>query len=402
MILSTILITTPSDSFWEMTTSKRQDAISALHKRTIAEEDEEQPLVDLTLPLHLHSKRTERTQKKIDKKKKKRSNGDTKSPLDLPLEVFMEVMSYLRPSDVVNFALVNKTLNQLIVQEEEVIVRSIVSWRYTVLEKCFRAPVLLENVNTALHPILQREERQEIFTIHKKPFQHIQAPDPQVICTCMSCILRWNALNVAIDFAHWQDNLDKGEPIPMIPRGTNPKWNRELTTAHGLVVVKALRSSLWHARILELHLKTTVNSIRRQMNNKGNRRRRFQLTYDDEVAETDAFLERSGPSTLDFPFHRDNYYMLESYIPNRSWSSDAQRWMYVPASQHERDLELVERWETWRREMKAPKKLNPAECTTDQATAREEVSIPTTANPVSAPDSNTSIPKCLPSSATSI
>lgn len=321
----------------------------------MADDDEEQPLVDLTLPLHLHSKRTERMQKKLDKKKQKKGRAEVKTPLDLPLEVFMEVMSYLRPSDISRFARVSRTLRQFILQQEELIVKSIVMWRYPVLEKCFRVPILLDHVDAAIHPILQSEERQEIYTIHKKPFQHIQPPDPQVICTCMSCILRWNALNVVVDFAHWQDNLDKGEPIPMIPRGQHPEWNRELITANGLIVGKALRSPLWHARILETHLKTTVNSIRRQMSNKGNRRRRFRMTNNDETAETDAFLERSGPPTLDFPFHRDNYYMLESYLPNRSWSSDAQRWMYVPASQHERDLELVQRWEAWRREMKSPK-----------------------------------------------
>jgi hypothetical protein len=324
-----------------------------VQRETIGDTDEYQPLVDLTAVLHLHSKRTERLQKKLNRQNQKRSCGEIKTPLDLPLDVFMEVIGYLRPSDVFKFGQVNKALRQFIVRHESAIARSIVGWRYPVLQKCFRTPILLDHVDAAIHPILQNEERQEIYTIHKKPFQHIQPPDPRLICTCMSCILRWNALNVVIDFAYWQKNLDNGEPIPMIPRGKNPEWNRELIECNRLVVIRGLRSPLWHARILETHLKSTVNSIRRQMDNKGNRRRHFRMTEEDEAAETDTFLERSGPPTLDFPFHRDNYYMLEAYFPNRGWSSDEQRWMYVPDSQHDRDLELVQRWETWRRERKS-------------------------------------------------
>lgn len=79
-------------------------------------------------------------------------------------------------------------------------------------------------------------------------------------------------------------------------------------------------------------------SIRRHASNKGNRRRRFLLTDADETAGTDAFFERSGPPTIDYPYHRDNYYMLEAYLPNRSWSGDAKRWLYVPADQHARDV----------------------------------------------------------------
>ena len=56
----------------------------------------------------------------------------------------------------------------------------------------------------------------------------------------------------------------------------------------------------------------------------------------DVDAENDCFLERSGPPTLDFPFHRDAYYMLESYMPNRGWNSEDGEWKYMPASQHDR------------------------------------------------------------------
>jgi hypothetical protein len=68
------------------------------------------------------------------------------------------------------------------------------------------------------------------------------------------------------------------------------------------------------------------------------------MSAEDVARETDAFLERSGPPSLDFPFHRDNYYMLEAYLPNRGWNAEEQRWMYVPESQHETDVQFIVRW----------------------------------------------------------
>lgn len=72
------------------------------------------------------------------------------------------------------------------------------------------------------------------------------------------------------------------------------------------------------------------------------------MTEADATSGYDAFLGRSGPSSLDFPFHRDNYYMLEAYLPNRGWSDELQRWMYVPENQHDTDVEVVEKWAKWR------------------------------------------------------
>ncbi len=68
------------------------------------------------------------------------------------------------------------------------------------------------------------------------------------------------------------------------------------------------------------------------------------MTEEDERSGTDAFLARSGPPTFDIPFHRDEYYMLEAFLPNRGWNTDEGRWMYLPEDQHNRDVELV-----WRR-----------------------------------------------------
>lgn len=67
-------------------------------------------------------------------------------------------------------------------------------------------------------------------------------------------------------------------------------------------------------------------------------KRLYRLSDEDIALETDAFLERSGPPSFEFPFTRDNYYMLLSYLPNRRWdSSEEGRWLYYGAL-HDNDL----------------------------------------------------------------
>jgi hypothetical protein len=212
------------------------------------------------------------------------------------------------------------------------------------LRRCFRLPVLVEHVDPNIHAALQHEDRQELLAIHKKPYQHVQPPDPARICTCLTCVLRWSALCIAVDFAHWQHHLDAGEPIPMIPRGQQPEWNEARIAINADKVWRALRRPIWHARLLEAHLDSTVRSIRRHAANRGNKRRRFAMSPAEASSGTDTFLEGQGPATLDFPFHRDAYYMLEAYLPNRGWNGDAGRWMYVPAEQHDTDLQYVVLW----------------------------------------------------------
>jgi hypothetical protein len=168
----------------------------------------------------------------------------------------------------------------------------------------------------------------------------------------MTCLLRWNSLNLIVDFNYWQDNLDKGEPIPMIARGKSPEWSTLLTNDNASYVLKALDSPMWHALLLERHLDSMVRSIARQRANKGNKRRRFRMTDEDEAAGTDLFLERSGPPSTELPFHRDQYYLLETYMPNRGWNSEEGRWMYMPADQHDRDVAWVVRVAAWRARQK--------------------------------------------------
>lgn len=305
---------------------------------------DDEVLVDTTASLQLHSKRLDRQKKKLDKKAKKKLIGGIWTFLDLPYDVLLHILSYALPSSILNLARVNSALHRFVVENQNTIGRSVVARRYTVTARCFRAPVLLENVDPQFYPALQNTRREQLRIVLKQPYTHIMSPNPAEVCTCMTCILSWNALSLAYDFNQWQDDLDKGIAIPMPARGQRPRWNRQLLEYNGKVVSKATRSYLWYARILEAHLESTIRSITRQRKNKGNKRRRFSLSDEDIASGTDDFLAKKGPPTVDFPFSRDNYYMLESYFPNRSWNDAEKRWMYMPASQHDTDLQIIQRW----------------------------------------------------------
>ncbi|KAK5653438.1 hypothetical protein OQA88_8923 [Cercophora sp. LCS_1] len=301
-------------------------------------------LVDLTEALTVRSKRTERRRKKLDKKAQQKSNFNPRGLYDLPYEIWMAILTVCLPRDIFTLRLVSKPLRQLILDNEEHIAKNVMALRYSTLAQCLQRPVLARDLDTTAHDALQSPLREQMLLFKKKPFHHIQMPDTAVVCTCLTCLARWQSLCVAVDFAHWQKNLDIGEPIPMIPRGQDPKWNQKLTTKHTEVVLKSLSSPLWHARILAAHLDSTVRSVRRHGENKGNKRRRFRMTEEDVRAGTDAFLERSGPPTVSIPAHRDEYYMLEAFLPGRSWIKDHNEWWYLPPAGHDTDIRLLCRW----------------------------------------------------------
>ena len=305
--------------------------------------DWEEPLIDTTAPILLHSKRTRRLQKRLQRRTEKHAVSDEpRTLLDLPSEILVDIFGYLRPSDVFTALRTSRTLESLITRNEKAIVKDIIATRYSVLTRCFPLPVPFEKVDSAAQPALLSERRQELMSIHKKPYQHIRPPDPKAICTCLTCMLAWNNLCLLIDFARWQDNLDRGEPIPIIPRGRNPEWNQKIVMESSQVVEKAMQSRRWYARILEQHLASTTRAIKR-LSTARRKNPPFQMSTEDASSETDWFTERSGPPSYEFPFHRDNYYMLEAYLPNRRWEKEGQRWLYYPESQHEWDMEWIMR-----------------------------------------------------------
>ncbi|KAI2603057.1 uncharacterized protein GGS25DRAFT_78905 [Hypoxylon fragiforme] len=305
-----------------------------------SEDDELGILEDKTEALPLRSKRTERALKKQAKKTKK-IGEQSQDLMNLPYELVLQILTLLRPSDLFNLQRVSKAYHGFIVQDGPWIAKSIMNWRYACLKKCFRLPVLMEKVDPSIQAFIQSPERLDLHIVHQKPYKHVQAPDPAEICTCLTCLLRWLSLCLIVDFSHWQKNLDMGEPIPMIRRGKNPEWNRNLIASNAAIVRKALHSPLWYARLLEAHLSSTVRSISRHAANKGNKRHRFRMSRREMESGADLFLERSGPPSFDFPFHRDNYYMLEAYLPNRGWNAEHEKWMYVPANQHNLDIDYI-------------------------------------------------------------
>ncbi|KAK3320457.1 hypothetical protein B0T19DRAFT_240882 [Cercophora scortea] len=327
----------PAQKIRSSTKGPNDDVVAA---PTGAGADMDEPLVDHTEALALHSKRTERQRRKLAKKSLAPSPPATSRLLNLPCELLLEILCTLPPSALFTLLRVCKFLRAFILSEQRYIAKHIISLRYACLAKSFPLPVPIEAVPPALQARLQHTTRTD-FMATQRPYQLVQPANPSVTCTCHACILRWNCLCIAVDFAHWQDNLDSGEPIPMFPRGMSPKWNRTLNAHVAAVVLKCIRSPLWYARVLEAHLVSTTRSIRRHGLNKGNKRRRFRMTEEDVRAGTADFLERSGPPTSEIPYHRDNYYLLEAFVPHRSWIKGEEQWVYAPADQHERDLDMM-------------------------------------------------------------
>ncbi|KAL6156150.1 hypothetical protein ACJBU6_05284 [Exserohilum turcicum] len=309
-------------------------------RNNVSEDDE--PLQDTTAALTLRNKKTERIKRKNASRQQKREAIVNLSKF--PTELLLECLQYLRPRDVFNFSFVNRRFYELVEANAHVIGDAIIARRYSILAKCLPTPKLLADVDVAVQVLLIDPSRQKQLSIHNRPYQHILSPDPHDLCTCLTCILTWNNLGLVLDFSHWQDHLDRGKPIPVIPRGHSPEWNQLLVARHGRIARKAIENSLWYAAILALHLDSTVRAIRRHSKNRGNKRVHVEMTEAEAMSGTDHFLSKHGPPSLEFPYQRDEYYMLEAYLPNRWWKKSEEYWFYTIFGQHERDLELVQRF----------------------------------------------------------
>lgn len=312
------------------------------HKKPTAQDKIEEPLVDNTAILPLHSKKTDRMQKRQNKKSQKVGLSFT----DLPPEILLEISSWLRVADVFRLSRTSRSMTNFVQNHGTNIANRILRVRYWVLHRCFPAPVAIDSVPEEYHESLLDVRRQELLNIHKKSYhQHIEMIDPKAVCTCLTCIFAWNNLCLLVDLHHWQDDLNRGDPIPMIQRGTPPQWNEMLLKENADVVRSAIKQPLMYAAILEKHLATITGTILRSSQWKKKttsaKPRLYHMTDWDVVSGTDAFLERKGPPSYDFPFHRDVYYSLEAYLPNRRW--DDHKWNYYPRApaQHNRDLEWV-------------------------------------------------------------
>ncbi|KAF2732258.1 hypothetical protein EJ04DRAFT_470453 [Polyplosphaeria fusca] len=301
---------------------------------------DDEPLEDTTAAIPLHSKRTERKQRKRATRDHKKSSATTLS--QLPTELIVEVLKLLRPSDVFSFANVDRRFRALVHVNADNVGDEIIQRRYLILTQCFPLPKLLADIDPAMQQLLTDPARPRRLDIHKRPYQHVIPPNPQLVCTCLTCFLTWNNLGLVLDFAHWQNNLDLGVPIPTLPRGQTLEWNTRLVERSARIVQRALGNSLRYARILEAHLDSTVRAIRRHQGNKGNKRMHVDMTDEEAASGVDSFLQKAGPQSLEFPYNRDDYDLLEAYLPNRWWFKRDQKWVYTIArQQHERDLDLL-------------------------------------------------------------
>ncbi|KAJ4370365.1 hypothetical protein N0V83_004883 [Neocucurbitaria cava] len=296
---------------------------------------------DTTAALTLHNKRTARMQRKEATRRQKREAMVALSKL--PTELILESLRHVAPRDAFSFRAVNRRFHALVDAHAGVLGDAMVQRRYSLLAQCLPRPKRLADTPAPVQALLTAGARQKQLSIHKRPYQHIQAPDAHELCTCLTCILAWNNLGLVLDFAHWQAYLDAGEPLPVVARGTTPDWNTQLVARSARIARRAVDSPLWYARILEAHLDSTVRSIRRHAQNKGNQRPHVAMTPADADSGTDGFLSKPGPPSIEFPYQRDEYYMLEAYLPNRWWKKVEGRWVYSIAGHHERDLELVQR-----------------------------------------------------------
>jgi hypothetical protein len=130
----------------------------------------DEPLVDTTEKMTLRSKRTERLQKKMQKKEGKRLRSTINSFLDLPSELLVEVLAYLRPSDLFFLMRVNRSAKEFIETHENVISEAVIDRRYSILSKVFPLPVPFEKIDKSIHPVLLAPRHQQRLIIHKAPY----------------------------------------------------------------------------------------------------------------------------------------------------------------------------------------------------------------------------------------
>jgi hypothetical protein len=304
-------------------------------RRADRHEEEAKALLDTTAALALHSKKTDRIRKRMEKRESRRVKSRIASFLDFPSELLTEMLGYLLPSDVFSLLRLNHFCRDFVSDNEAAIANRIMQRRYWVLKQCFPCPIPLSHVDEHSRLSLTSQNWQDRLKIHKYWYQHIQQIDPTTVCTCMTCVLAWNNLNIVLDLAHWQVNLEAREPLPIIPRGRTPEWNTALLVAHGDIVRTAMQSPLAHARTLQVHLDTITRTIIRssKWRKKGEPRtttkpRLYRLTDAEIAAGNDQFLERSGPPSYQPIYMRDNYYSVEAFVPNRKWDKEEGAWKY--------------------------------------------------------------------------
>lgn len=322
--------------------TRKTKSVNTLNDDVVVDADED-VLIDLTQPMEKKSKKTKRQEMRMQKKK---PPFKPRQFSDIDCDVMFCILDFCVPTSIWALSKVCRGFRELIRANEQHIMDRIIAFRYPNISRCFRLPVLMTQLdNSAILDEFGNIQRSlEIFKREILPkrihLRHIPKHLSKITCSCTSCVDRWNTLCLAVDFAHWQDDLDHGKPMPTHKWGVKPAWERQLRAHYRQKVIAALHRPLLYAMILESHLESTVRAIRRQRQNKANQLRHFPMTSADASSGTDDFLAKEGPSSADIPFSRDTYYMLEVFMPGRAWDGEEKRWLYL-AVKHEQDLRYV-------------------------------------------------------------
>lgn len=329
---------------------KQYVAPAGRHKRATRRHDDEtsddEPLVDKTAALTLNSKKTARQQKCVAKR---RVQTSVQTLLDLPHEILTNVLSFLKPSDIFVLLRVSHAVHDLLLENELAISLEIIARRYSLIAQCFPLPRLLVSVPKEAHPALLSGRWQQFMRIHRFSYQQISQPaDHLNVCSCTSCILSWNNLNIVLDLAHWQHKLANREPLPIMARGEVTEWNVNLLAKHARILEQAMDHPLTYAAILQKHLDTTTSTILRssRWRRKGEdpsvvKPRLYGMTDVEAASGSDAFLARKGRENFNPIYMRDQYYSLEVWMPNRKWDREEERWRYYAKPQHDNDVKYV-------------------------------------------------------------
>jgi hypothetical protein len=356
-------------------------SVRRLHKKgppvsnITSSDDFEKPLIDTTAKLTLRSKKTERLQRKSQRRSKKSTLSDASSPgsndsktttiLDLPPELLSQILLNLLPTDLLNLQLVSRSLRSFLTLHSASFTRTLLSTRYAHLSRSFWLPFPLsdETISPRAAHILRHPAYQEKLIIHKAPYtQHIPPPNPAEICSCVSCLLAWNNLCMILDYTFFaRTRLHRREPLPVIGRGQRPEWNERLLDTHREVVRRVVlgrrygREGLMYAAVLQRYFEVVAVALTRKVKVKRSEDAKvetrpaltpwkaFGITDEEVRGGTDVFLGREGPASFEFPFSRDVYYSLDAYVPARKWSKGEGRWMYpAPGTVHANDVAWVE------------------------------------------------------------
>lgn len=100
--------------------------------------------------------------------------------------------------------------------------------------------------------------------------------NPDVTCSCLSCVVTYTDMNTVIHLADCQFCC---------------RNHQDYATRNAKVISHALTSNLWYSRILEAHLNTTVKVIKLFGSPPG--MVLYQMNDVDVESGTDHFLDRS-------------------------------------------------------------------------------------------------------------